>query len=352
MKKLLLLIPAAILILSGCVVNIKTSGGVDGGVYKSDNSGDLWEQATLVYRVGDVVKTFSTVDLSAMVLDPTDRQAIYIGTEEKGMYYTYDGGVGWHQTLDNLGRINDIAVSPKERCIIYVAIGNRVYKSTDCNRHWNYQLIETRDDPNNQINSLTIDGYDTDVIYAGTSGKGLFRSEDGGLSWHAVKFFDGRVAKVLVNPNDTRVIYAATDDKGIFKSSDRGASWRDLLTKQLREDKENLEIYRDLILDPTVSDGILYASQYGLLRSADGGNTFEEIPLLTPPSTTAIYSLAINPRNGQEMYYGIATALYRSIDGGQNWTTRALPSSRAARFLLIDPEEPARLYLGVKKIKK
>jgi len=107
-----------------------------------------------------------------------------------------------------------------------------------------------------------------------------------------------------------------------------------------------------LILDPTVSDGILYASQYGLLRSADGGNTFEEIPLLTPPSTTAIYSLAINPRNGQEMYYGIATALYRSIDGGQNWTTRALPSSRAARFLLIEPEEPARLYLGVKKIKK
>ena len=351
MKKLLILLPIFLLVLTGCSISIKTSGGVDGGVYKSADVGDSWEQISLVYRVGDIKKTFSTVDLTTMIMDPTDHRALYIGTAEQGMYYTYDGGVGWHQTLTNLGRINDIAISPRERCIIYTAIGNRVYKSTDCNRHWDYQLIETRDDPNNQITSLAIDSYDTNIIYAGTSGEGLFRSRDGGFSWHAVEFFNGRIFKILINSNDSRIIYVATDSEGIYKTADAGETWQQLLTEDLTKTKKNLLVYRELILDPTVEDGLLYASQYGLLRSSDGGKTWQEIELLTPPSTSAIYSLAINPQNGQEIYYGISKALYRSLDGGKNWITRNLPSTRAAKFLLVDPVDPNLLYLGVKEVK-
>jgi len=86
------------------------------------------------------------------------------------------------------------------------------------------------------------------------------------------------------------------------------------------------------------------------LRSGDGGNNWEDLKLLTPPGTTAIYSIAINPQNGQEIYYGIKDALYRSVDGGRNWITRNLPSSRAAAFLIFDPVNTSTLFLGVKKV--
>ncbi len=351
MKKLFIIPLLGILVLTGCSISFKTRGGVDGGVYKTADYGDNWEQITLVYRVGDLKKTFSTVDLTSMTMDPTDTQAIYIGTQEQGMYYTYDGGIGWHQALTGLGRINDIKVSPQERCVIYAAIGNRVYKSTDCNRHWTYQLIETRKDPKNQITSLAVDSYNTNIIYAGTSGYGLFKSEDGGFSWHAVKFFDSRVTKVLVNNTDTRIIYVATNSKGIFKTTDAGASWNQIISDEIKKEKKNVMTYRNIILDPTVDDGLLYASQYGLLRSRDGGASWQDIKLLTPPSTSTIYSLAINPQDDKEIYYGISSTLYRSLDNGENWITRSLPSSRAAKYIFLDPINPNILYLGVKQIK-
>jgi len=349
-KKIILSLLAAVFSLTGCVVNIRTQGGNDGGVYRTQDNGDNWQQITMVYRVEDSQKTFSNMDLTAMIMDPTDKQALYLGTKSDGMFYTYNGGTGWSQTLTGLGEINAIAVSPKERCIIFTAIQNKIYKSVDCSRHWNYQLVETREDPKNNITSLAIDNFNTRNIYAGTSGNGLFLSQDAGFSWQALKFFDYPIIKILINPKNSKIIYIATAQKGIFKTTDGGANWKQILNQDFIEQKQYVLDYRDLILDPTIEDGLLYASQYGLLRSGDGGDTWDDLKLLTPPGTTAIYSIAINPQNGQEIYYGIKDALYRSVDGGRNWITRNLPSSRAAAFLIFDPVNTSTLFLGVKKV--
>ncbi|MCX6785537.1 MAG: hypothetical protein NTZ18_01635 [Candidatus Komeilibacteria bacterium] len=347
------LIPALfslmVLALSGCIINLKTSNASDGGIFKSADLGDHWAQITSVYHVGDVAYSFASYDATALVMDPTDNKAIYFGTADQGLFYTYNGGTGWQQTLTGSGPINALAVSPKERCIIYAALGNRLYKTVDCSRHWSYQLIETREDPNNQINAVAVDSFNTNIVYAGTSGRGLFRSDDSGFSWHAVKFFDDRILDILINQADSRIIYAATALKGIFKTTDAGVTWQPLFSDQLIKDKENLLAYRALILDPTVPDGLLYASQYGfLMRSKDGGASWQDIKLLTPPSATLIYSLAINPKDGNNLFYGTAKALYRSVDNGANWITRVLPTARAAKFILLDPQADNTLYLGVK----
>jgi len=353
MKKILLISAMLVLpiLLSGCFITINTSSSTDGGVFKTFNKGEDWEQRSLVYRLGELAENFNSSDITVMEVDPQDNQALYVGTVDRGIYYTYNGAAGWNQTLSGSGKINAIAISPKETCIIYAAIGNRVYKSTDCNRHWQYKLIETRSDPNNVINTLTVDPFYTARIYAGTSGKGLFRSDDGGYSWHSVNYFNDQVVKILINKTNSNIIYVATAGQGIYKTADGGGTWQMMFNNEQQNKYANLLAYRDLILDPTKDDGLLYASQYGLLRTEDGGASWTDIKLLTPPSTTYIYSIAINPANDQEIYYGIATALYRTEDGGANWITRNLPSSRAARFLLIDPENPHSLYLGVKRVK-
>ncbi len=351
MKKTILIVPLLTLLLSGCLIKVKDKDLDTGGVFKSGNLGEAWQQTTAIYRVGEIVKSFSQVNVTSMVMDPSDHQALYVGTQENGMFYSYNGGEGWQQTLTGFGRVNDLAVSPRERCIIYAAIGNRVYKSTDCSRHWDYQLIETRDNPNNQIVTLAIDPYDTRVIYSGTSGNGLFISEDAGYSWRVVKFFNDKLSKIIINPKDSRILYVALASKGIFKSLDKGQSWQQLFDEKLLKDKANLLIYRELLLDPAIDDGLLYASQQGLSRSKDGGRTWEEIKLLTPPSGTTIYSLGINPKNNEEIYYATSKALYRSQDGGKNWITRKLPSDRAANFIVIDWQNPNVIYLGMAKVK-
>lgn len=342
--------PLLLLFLGGCLISIKTEQAVDGGVYKSPDQGDTWTPVSSVYQVGATTKSFASSDITAMVVDPTDRQAIYVGTSDGGLFYTYNGGEAWSQSLAKVGNINAIAVDPVDRCIIYAAIDNRVYKSTDCSRHWDYQLIETRDNPNNQITALAIDPYNPRIIYAGTSGSGLFVSEDSAYSWHVNRNFPGRIARILINPKNANIIYLATAGKGLFKSTDHGQTWRNIFEGKLEQNKNEVFSYREVILDPTVDDGLFYASSYGLMRSANGGETWQELKLLTPPKTTVIYSLAINPKNGNEIFYGTAEAFYRSSDNGLNWTTRKLPGSRAAKHLLIDPQNPKILFLGVKKV--
>lgn len=350
MKKVLILLPFLPLFLAGCLISVKTEQAADGGVYKSSDQGDTWAAVSSVYRVGEAVRSFASSDITAMVVDPTDRQAIYVGTADGDLFYTYNGGEAWSQSLAKVGKINAIAVDPAARCVIYAAIDNRVYKSTDCSRHWDYQLIETRDDDKNQITALAIDPYNPRVIYAGTSNSGLFMSDDSAYSWRVNRNFPGRIAKILINPKNANIIYVATAGQGVFKSIDHGQSWRDIFEGKLEQNKKEIFSYRELILDPTVDDGLFYATDYGLVRSANGGETWQELKLLTQPKTTAIYSLAINPKNGNEIFYGTAEAFYRSSDNGLNWTTRKLPGSRAAKYLLIDPQNPKILFLGVKKV--
>lgn len=340
-----------ILILSGCVIKFKTVDNTDGGVYQTFDQGQTWQQTNTVYRVSEVAENFNNAEVTALVIDPQDPQAVYVGTVDQGIFYSYNGGAGWQQTLAARGKINAIAISPKETCFIYAAIGNRVYKTVDCSRHWDYQLIETQRDPNNLITALAVDPLNSSLVYSATSGKGLFKSLDRGFSWQVVKFFNNPILKILLSPTQAGVIYLATQNQGIFRSDNYGADWRPLLNQSLVEQFPGLLAFRELILDPTNEQGLLYASQHGLFRSADGGAAWQNIKLLTPSNTSVIYSLVINRANGQEIYYGINNALYRTVDGGQNWITRDLPTSRAATFLLLDPKNTQHLYLGVRRVK-
>lgn len=353
MKKNIKLIGSllAILILGGCVIKFKTADTTDGGVYQTFDQAQTWQQTNTVYRLSEVAENFNNAEVTALAMDPQDPQAVYVGTVGEGIFYSYNGGAGWQQTLAGRGKINAIAISPKESCFIYAAIGNRVYKSVDCSRHWDYQLIETQGDPNNLITALAVDPLNSSLVYSATSGKGLFKSLDRGFSWQVVKFFDNPILKILLSPTQAGVIYLATQNQGIFKSDNHGADWQPLFSQSLAEEFSGLLAFRELILDPTNEHGLLYASQYGLFRSTDDGATWQNLKLLTPPNTSAIYSLAINPANGQEIYYGINNALYRTVDGGQNWITRDLPTSRAAAFLLLDPKNSQHIYLGVRRVK-
>ncbi|MCX6784572.1 MAG: YCF48-related protein [Candidatus Komeilibacteria bacterium] len=336
--------------LSGCVVNIKTSRGFDGGLYVSADRGDNWVQRTLVYRTDDISRSFNQVDVTALTIDPVDGQAIYVGTEQNGIYYSYNAGAGWQNTLVGEGRINAITVDAKNHCVVYAAIGSRVYKTNDCSRRWGKTLIETRIDPVNKITDLVIDPQNSSIIYGITSGGTLFKSLDAGISWQAVKFFAPNLVKLLINPKNSRTMYVATADQGVFKSQDGGLNWQDIIPGSKMKPWSHSTIYRSLIFDPAQDDGLIYASQYGLLKSANGGESWEAIKLLTPPGTAIIYGLAVNPKNSKEIYYGIGTALYRTQDGGLNWIPRTLPTSRAAFFIGINPENPAQIYLGVHKV--
>ena len=69
----------------------------------------------------------------------------------------------------------------------------------------------------------------SDLLYAGTQGKGVFVSSDGGENWHPSNEGLSTLAvnAISIVPDNPRIIYAGTS-RGIFKSEDGGATWVEL----------------------------------------------------------------------------------------------------------------------------
>jgi len=352
--KLFVLLPLAALMLSGCTFSFGTSSGTtsanlsDGGVYKSVNKGLNWAQKSLIQTVGSK-KGFSSIDIISLGFDPSDNKAIYAGSSENGLFYSYDSGESW-QVATSLGKVTvtNIAVDPANKCLIYATANNKVFKSEDCSRTWNQVYYDN--DPKTIINSLVIEHADSKNVFIGTSNGDVIKSSDKGASWRALDRFNSEVHKIVINPINSKIMFAGTKAKGIFRSANGGETWESLSGKLENFDGSNR--FRDLTISGANTAVVFLATNYGLLKSTDNGDTWSKIQLLTAEAEAKIYSIAVNSSNVDEIYYATGTTFYRSLDGGKNWSSKKLPTTRVGYKLLLDFKNPAIVYLAANKIKK
>jgi photosystem II stability/assembly factor-like uncharacterized protein len=331
---------------AGCI-SISGGGGTsgaDGGVFRSDDFGEEWTQKVAVPQTGGREASINQVSVTTIVQDPSDDQAIYIGTVEHGIYYSYDAGESWRQPPQvNRGRVPSIAVDPADKCRLYVAAENKLLRSEDCARTFTVVYEDARADK--AVSSVVVDAFNSDIVWMGNSGGDVYRSVNRGEAWTKNNTFDGAVARLAFTPEDSRRIYAATEARGLWRTDDAGESW--IALRDNYRDFSGAWEFSDLAMSPAEPGLVVLASKYGLLRSHDHGATWETVPLLTPPNTTMIYSVAVDPTDAGVIYYGTASIFYKTKNGGAEWVTNRLPSERVASDLLIDRNRPSVLYLGV-----
>lgn len=341
---------------TGCIrISGSGSSGNDGGIFRSIDGGKSWVQKVSIPEVNGQVVKVAGANITKIVQDPSDRYALYLATEADGALYTYDGGERWQRIRQfSKGAVSDIAVDQGDKCTVYLAAANKIYKSDDCTRSWREVYFDTRTDT--VITDVETESYNKNIVYAGNNKGDVLKSSNYGESWSVVKRTRASIRQILIDRNDTRAVYVGTSTAGIFKSADGGATWADDvktadLNNELRKFNGALNFIR-MAQDVTERDTLVLATKYGLLRTRDGGATFEDIKLLTPAGGATITSLAIDPKNGQTMYYGTNTTFYKTVNGGQNWTAAKLPTSRESSYIAIDPLDPNVLYLGTKLVKK
>jgi len=376
MKRLLALL-LFIPFVAGCGI-IQVDGGkktssvtAATGFYKSSDKGDTWQLKSSVYGVNGESKTFAGSSAVFMTMDPTDEKTIYLGTVDKGLLYTNDSGEAWSYTLLGQGVINAVAVDPADRCTLYAAVFNKIYKSVDCAREWKVIHLSSLD--GEYFTAVTVDPQNSRVVYLGTQRGTFIRSLDAGFSWEAIKFFPSPIVKIIVNPKNSKRIFLATISSGVYQSDDNGLTWKNLLDNEVLNvaelvkqkldpkevlDKKNSTLkslsgasnYYDLLEDPTALDQLLYASNYGIFRlSADG--IWREIAILNKPTEEKVVALAINPVNSQELFFVTDGAYYQTRDGGTNWTVKNIPLAGSPRYLLVKPSNVQESYIGYYKAK-
>ena len=320
--------------------------GAGGGIFKSVDRGQNWQQSVAIPTPAGVAN-FGGASVTILAVDPQDNLAIYVGTRESGMFYSYDGGESWRQPKAiKSGFVASVSVDPKNKCIIYVATGNRILKSVDCNRTFDPVYNEPAE---TFVTAIAVSSFNSSLIFAGNAKGALVKSTDGGNSWANQGNLKGKIIDIVLDSRNSSVMYAAVSGKGVWKSDNGGQTFVSLL-EAMKKIKDAHDARR-LVADKSTVNALVLATRNKIIRTTDGGATWTALPIISP-ETIEILAVAVNPKNSKEIYYGTATTFYRSIDGGQKWSTEKLPTKRQASALLVDPEAPDTIYLGVLEVKK
>lgn len=181
---------------------------------------------------------------------------------------------------------------------------------------------------------MVIDPNDSNIIYAGAPFGGLWKSIDEGANW--IPILDSLAAlafvEIAIDPLNGNNLYAIIGWK-FFKSTDAGASWTVTPTPDLSTSKINIR------LDKSNTQIIYVSSSYhGLLKSTDGGNSFTLI------STRNFYDIEIKPGNSNTIYGLLGTWLMRSVDGGNTFDTASVIPTGAAKRIAVTPADSQYVY--------
>lgn len=234
--------------------------------------------------------------------------------------------------------------------------------------------------PNNiggRITCMAVSPTNSNVIFVGTPGAGIYRSINGGISW--VPVFDNQnslyIGAITIDPNNVNIIYAGTGDPsipftvfvgdGIYKSTDGGNTWANtglvntkIINKIIINPNNSNEIYVSANGNPIVAD-----VNRGVYKSSNAGLSWNQVLFID--TQTGVSDIVMNPTNTNEIYatsytcirnatvnirYSNTTRVYKTTNSGANWNVilNGLPNTKINKYsICMSKQNSNKLYIAV-----
>jgi photosystem II stability/assembly factor-like uncharacterized protein len=313
--------------------NVFYIGQVDGGVWKSNDYGRTWNP---------IFDGQPSQSIGAIAVAPSDPNTVYVAS-----------GEGLHRPD--------------------LSIGDGIYKSTDAGKTWQHLGLEDGQqipalaidphDPNRLFAAVL--GHP----YGPNEERGIFRSTDGGATWKKVLYKDQNTGAfdVAIDPSNPNTVYATLWESrlgpwedgndydgthgGLFKSTDGGDTWHQL-TKGLPDDLVQIQVaiapsqpnrlYATIAT--TKQGGYASGAGLGLYRSDDAGETWQKATDDPRPAMKIgggdLPIPKVDPKDPDTVYVASIVTV-RSTDGGKTWISlRGAPGGDDYQNLWINPDNP------------
>jgi photosystem II stability/assembly factor-like uncharacterized protein len=285
--------------------------------------------------------------VSVAAPDPSNPNVMYLGADGGGVWKTndwLDPSPVWTPLTDYQSSLNfndssyqALTVFPGNSQIVYAAVsgpGGGILASTDGGATWTLLANPLFDRV--FFGTLVVSPVDPNTLYVSVRGGniplGLYQSTDGGQNWtnQTAGIHAGGVSDVVMDPTNPLVLYAGFINggatNGIYKTNNGGATWTQLSNGVPTGSAVGLSIR--LALGPSAPQTV-YATvftsstSYPLrYRTTNGGTNWSRLPTL-PEQEDPRYShavLSVDPTDPRVVYANAVGSVYRSTDGGQNWT--------------------------------
>jgi photosystem II stability/assembly factor-like uncharacterized protein len=302
----------------------------------------------------------------------------YFGGVGGGVWKSEDAGITWVPVSDGqigTGSIGSIDVAPSNPNHVWVGtgsaairsnviIGRGVYKSLDAGRTWQFMGLKE----SGQIGGIRVHPFNTNTVWLAALGspfgpneeRGIFKTTDGGRTWKKTLFVNNETGgrDIEVDWENPDVLYAAlyrgfrkgwdiisggpASQGGIYKSTDGGDTWKKI-TSGLPDDligKIDIDIARS---NPRVLYAMVEAvgPKGGLYRSTDAGESWTLVNNGQRLRARPFYFhyVTVNPKNENEVWVN-ELGLHRSADGGKTFTSVDTPHGDN-HGMWFNPDNPA-----------
>jgi len=355
--------------------NLFYIGVNNGGVWKTTDAGRTW------FPIFDSQPTGS---IGALAVAPSNPNVIYVGSGEglrrpdlstgDGIYKSTDAGNTWqHLGLRDGQQIANILIDPQDPNRVFVAVLGHpygpnsergVFRSTDGGETW--QKILYKDDDIGAAD-LAFDPKNPQIIYTdlwssrrppwttgnpleGHSG-GLFKSTDGGETWHPLTKGLPTNAQGLgrvgfgISPSSPNRIYALVDAApevgGLYRSDDAGESWQRVNHEQRIWGRGS--DFAWVRVSPENPD-IIYICNTSTYRSTDAGTSFTAIK--GAPGGDDYHAVWINPENPRIILLAADQGATISVNGGETWSSWYNQPTAQFYHVITDNQFPYWVYGG------
>jgi photosystem II stability/assembly factor-like uncharacterized protein len=354
--------------------NVFYVGQVNGGVWKTDDYGRTWTP---------IFDHESTQSIGAIAVAASNPDTIYVASGEglhrpdlsigNGIYKSTDAGKSWtHLGLRDGFQIPALAIDPRDPNRVFAAVLGHPYgpneerglfRSTDGGQTW--QKVITKDE-NTGASGVEIDPSNPDTIYAsmwearegpwedgnlfnGTGG-GLFKSTDGGTTWHPLTNGlpkDLSQINIAIAPTDSRRLYAtiamSSGKLAFFRSDDAGDNW----SQATDDPRPSGRIGGGDLAIPKVDSknaDIVYCVSTVTMRSTDGGKTWSGFR--GAPGGDDYQNLWINPNYPNIILIVSDQGAIITVNGGASWSSWYNQPTAQIYHVAVSPTFPYRVCGG------
>lgn len=176
------------------------------------------------------------------------------------------------------------------------------------------------------IDSLSGARNKPNVVYAGVTQDGIYKTSDAGQKWQ--RLLEGNIRAVTVDPNDDQVIYVGTEPIHLYRSEDGGKTWEELtglfdLPEQVKKNwtypmPPHREHVRHIFVQPE-NDKVVYVclEHGGIIRSFDRGRTWEDVS--HGIDYLDIHHISNVPNVGDTYFVATARGFFKSDEPGTGW---------------------------------